>query len=120
MARSYIQLRNLRLLFGVLSLCGCLEISAQKLSTDLLQQYINQVITQPLISTFEPVDVLILTTRSNKSMLKVAEVPKVFCYESLGFFCKLEHNTMKRGNFPLRFRLGEYWSTVNAEYGRLY
>lgn len=118
--RCYIQLGKYHLLIGAALLCGCLEMNAQQQISDVLQQYIDEVITQPLISTFVSNSKLNLQGKTTKSMLKVAEVPEVFCYESMGFFCKLEHNTRKKGNFPLRFRLGEYWSTVEAEYGRAY
>jgi len=97
--------------------CTSCNLAAQQSSKDLLQQYIDEVLTQPLINSFSTNQTIIQPTNNNYSATQVATVPEVFCYESMGFFCKLEHKAMQRGNFPLRFRLGEFWSTVEAEYG---
>jgi|GEM_PF-974737 len=98
-----------------LLLLGYSSISAQEQPTDLLLQYIEKQLDRPLITDFEANKALPLIDQDQTSMWYVTEVPEVFCYESLGFFCKLEHKAMQRGNFPLRFRLGEFRQTLEAE-----
>lgn len=104
----------------ILLLCKGLDMNAQEFTKDRLHQYIDQMLEEPMVTTFYS------NTNSNhqltdqRSMVQAPQLPEVFCYESLGFFCKIEHKAMQRGNFPLRFRLGEFWSTVEAEYGPSY
>lgn len=63
--------------------------------------------SKPAGPVFHPIRHQDLAGKETLRSMMTTSVPKVYCYDNLAFFCRLEVQVEKATKFPIKFRLGD-------------